>query len=419
MDNSTWTWRFARNHCCCYKYPYCSFLWRISNKRYHVGFSCKLYGDTFLSQPNAWLTREMKFGTLAAIRFSGSISNAVCAISLAWSDFGPISLAWANLSTTVVGILVTAAMMDTHLPKTPILSGIGQVFAFGGKITTISLLRSFAHGCPELFLGKLQSITDAGLFSRGQGLVSMFERLVVDAVNAVALPFFAKQNRQGHDIGKSFLEATALITVLGWSFLSCLGILTFPTTRLLYGAQWDSIVEPTRWLSIAMAFAIPAIICIPPLLVCGHITQVLIVTMLSTIVQVVCTGLGAMMGLLELSQMLILAAALSTTLWLILAKKTMAFLWRDLIKILVHSASVAVASSSLPFVISLILGWRSPDVFKTLLLSVPSAILGFLLAVWLAQHPIYSEMKRIFDVLKIHLMIEYYMIVNSNRYLFA
>jgi O-antigen/teichoic acid export membrane protein len=99
--------------------------------------------------------------------------------------------------------------------------------SFGGRITAVGFLSTIRNASPELFLGKLQGMTDTGLFSRGHGLVTLFERLIMDAVNAVAFPLFAKQMREGQEVTGLFLRAAALITVLGWSFLACLGILAF------------------------------------------------------------------------------------------------------------------------------------------------------------------------------------------------
>ena len=79
------------------------------------------------------------------------------------------------------------------------------------------------------------------------------KRLIMDAVNVVALPMYAKELREGGEITTTFLRATSLVTALGWSLLAFVGILAFPVIRVLYGPQWDATVDPTRWLAAAMA----------------------------------------------------------------------------------------------------------------------------------------------------------------------
>ncbi|WP_294251128.1 oligosaccharide flippase family protein [Propionivibrio sp.] len=117
--------------------------------------------------------------------------------------------------------------------------------SFGGKLTLNSLMNTLAIGAPELFLGKIQTMTAAGQFSRSLGLVSMFQRLIMDAVNAVALPYFAKQFRESKDYAASFIVAMELVTGLGWSFFAGICVLAYPAIHILYGDQWGDAVNPT------------------------------------------------------------------------------------------------------------------------------------------------------------------------------
>lgn len=352
----------------------------------------------FQALPYAWLTRDMKFGTLATIRVTGAVAQATFAIGLAWLDYGPISLAWANLAATVAGILLAASIVGSRLPWRPRFSGVRQVISFGGRLTGVSFLTTIRNASPELFLGKLQGMTETGLFSRGQGLVAMFERLVMDAVNAVSFPMYAKATREGSDVTSTFLRAAGLITVLGWSFLVCLGLLAFPLVRVLYGDQWDAAVDPTRWLAVAMLFAVPAHVCMVPMMATGAVGQVLRVATVTTCISVACAGIGAAFGLLALSRMMLPAAAISSLLWLYAAKKHVAFRWRDLLRMLGKSALCALAAGAVPLATSLAFGWRSTEFLATLLIAVPGAVAGFAGTAFLTRHPIWDEGMRALGV---------------------
>ncbi len=348
----------------------------------------------FQALPYAWLTREMRFGYLATIRMTGALAQAMCAIALAWWGFGPISLAWANLAATVAGIALAISLVGASLPWLPRFVGVRQVVSFGGRLTTVSFLTNLRNASPELFLGKLQGMHETGLFSRGQGLVVMFERLIMDGFNAVAFPLFAKQVREGQEMASSFLRAAALITALGWSFLACLGILAYPLIRVLYGSQWDEAVDPTRWLAAAMALAVPFHVCLAPMLATGAVSQVLRVAALSTCIYIGCAGIGAQFGLLTLSQLLLPAAALSSALWLYAAKQHVGFKWTSLFGGLGKSAIIAMATASIPLAVSMVLGWRASDILTTLLVAVPGAAAGFCAAAWLTRHAVWEEIAR-------------------------
>jgi O-antigen/teichoic acid export membrane protein len=355
----------------------------------------------FQALPYAWLTRGMEFKVLAYVRVTGALAQAACAIILAWRGVGAVSLAWANLAATLAGIALAVAIVGRKLPWIPRLAGARQVVSFGGRITAVTFLNTIRNASPELFLGKLQGMTETGLFSRAHGLVAMFERLIMDAVNAVAFPLFAKQMREGDNVSDSFIRAAALITALGWSFLACLGTLSFPVIRVLYGTQWDEAVDPTRWLAAAMIFAVPVYVCLAPMLASGAVTQVLRVAALSTGVSVTCTGIGAYLGLLPLSQLMLPAAVISSALWLHAAKSQVKFEWTDLSRALGKSALLAVGAAGIPFVVMMALGWRSNEILLTLLLAVPGAIAGFCMAAYVTRHAIWDEITRAVQALRV------------------
>ena len=101
----------------------------------------------------------------------------------------------------------------------------------------------------------------------GKGLVTMFQRLVMDAVNSVALPYFAKQSRESQNLERIVYgrDGTHYRSWAGRSF-SVSHLMAYPAIRILYGPQWDDAVDPARWLAIACVFSIPAAICPPPLI---------------------------------------------------------------------------------------------------------------------------------------------------------
>lgn len=348
----------------------------------------------FLAYPNAWLVREMRFGSIAAVRFIGALVHAASAITMAWLGYGPVSLAWANALTTVASIAAIFIFAHPSLPWRPTARGIGDVVSFGGKLTATSLMNTLSGGAPELLLGKISSMADAGLFSRGQGLVTMFQRLVMDAVNSVALPYFAKQSREAGSLGASFLVAMELITGLGWAFFFGIALMAYPAIRILYGPQWDNAVDPARWLAIACAVSIPAAICSPPLIAIGAINDVLKATLLSTIVTLVATVIGTTIGLLALSQCLIVSGVIASVIWIYTARKNISFSTAEMLFAWGKSMLVAIGASVASVIVILNWGWRSTELLVPALLSGAGGVLGALLLAWATKHHLWLEVSR-------------------------
>ena len=172
--------------------------------------------NPFGSLTYAWLMREMRIESVALMRFSASLSGAVVSTWLAWKGFGPISLAFGSLASTIVNAFMAVLYRPKSFPWLPGLGEIKRVLTFGSRLTFSSIVGVMSGSAPELLLGKLQDLTAAGLYSRSSGLVQMFHRLFVDAVGAVCLPWFARQAREQGGIAATFAKATAYITAFGW-----------------------------------------------------------------------------------------------------------------------------------------------------------------------------------------------------------
>jgi len=344
----------------------------------------------------AWWSREMQFQWIALMRFSGAVANASVAILLAWQGYGPVSLAWASLATTVASIAVAIALRPGNLPWLPGFREIRHVFSFGSRLTTISIVGTLSNGAPEAFLGRLQDMEQTGLLSRANGLVSMFDRLVMDAVGPVTLPLFARKAREGEALGELYLRALSLITVLGWSFLACLAITAYPVIRILYGGQWDGAVTMTQILCLSTAMALPMSISENLLIAKGFIKSVLSIVIVAALVKIIASLIGAYSGLHTLGWMLIASAVITSGIWLGKVKQVLDFKWRDILNVIIPSSLIALATSSPLLLLAISVGFRGK------ISELPQFIVGgllaaiiFALSARILKHPIYDEVDKI------------------------
>ncbi len=248
--------------------------------------------NPFGSLTYAALMRDMRYDAVAVMRFSSTLCGAVVSVWLAWRGHGPISLAWGSLCATTVNAGVATFYRPKHYPWLPGLKEIRRVLAFGTQLTSASIMTTVATAAPEFLLGKLQGLAAAAFYSRANGLVNLFSRLVTDAVYPVALSLFSKESRGGKDLSKSFLRALSYITVLSWSFCLALIFLAHPAVRLLYGDQWDQSVVLTRWLAGSMALLAPVPLCTAALLGSGNVRRIVFATSISA-ATTVCAALWA------------------------------------------------------------------------------------------------------------------------------
>ncbi len=356
--------------------------------------------NPFGSLTYAWLMREMRFESVAVMRFSSSVTGAVVSTWMAWKDFGPISLAFGSLASTVINAMIAVHFRPKSFPWLPGLKEVKRVLTFGSHLTASSIVVTLSNSAPELLLGKLQSLTSAGLFSRANGLVQMFHRLFVDAVGAVCLPWFAKESREQGSFVDPFLKATAYVTAFGWSFCIAVVCLAHPIIRALYGDQWDASVDLTRLIAVAMAFTVPAALCQTALLSSGAVKVIARVTVLSALQSVAFVALGASQGLMVLGAAMIVAAAVTATLWLRATAKHINLPVFGLLRTLGSSATVALFAGVGPLIALLTYGAHPASFVMPLVVGGFGGFAGFIAGVIVFHHPLKEEMLMVWSKIK-------------------
>ncbi|CAD5375225.1 conserved membrane hypothetical protein [Rubrivivax sp. A210] len=304
--------------------------------------------NPFGSMTYAWLIREMSFQRLAVMRFFSSLAGAVASVILAWQDFGPLSLALGNLAATCVNAAIGAWFRPAHFSWLPGRHELRRVLKFGGTTSATNIIWDFAIGAPELLLGRLQTLGAAGYYSRANGLTMMFQRLVLDATNAVAMPLFAREHRQGGNTSASFLRATSYVTALGWSFFIGLALMAGPTVRVLYGDQWDFSARITQVLAIGMCIALPAAMCQTLLLALGRVATIMRTTAFLVPVQVACIAVGATSGALQAAVGFAVAQIVAVSAWLLVTRSAIGFEFQGLLRVLARSAALALLVAIVP-----------------------------------------------------------------------
>ena len=356
--------------------------------------------NPFGSLTHAWLTRELRYEAIALTRFVSTLAGALLSIALALRNHGPMALALGNLASTAVNAALLLPLRPRWFPWLPGLRDVRRVISFGGALTSANLLWSFAKGAPELLLGKLQSLTAAGLYSRASGLVAMFQRFVTDVVHGVALSWFAREARRGGDYSQAFVRATGYVTAIGWTFCLLIVCLAHPIIWVLFGPQWVGAVDLARLLAVALAFGVPVTLCFAALVAAGAVTSVLKATVASTFVMIVLAVPAAWFGLLSMGWANIVAAAFDAALFMWLTQTKIGFQWAALRASLLKSGSVALCAALAPAAALLGFGARPDEIVAPIAVGTLGGAVGFLAGVVAFGHPIREELLRLWG--KVH-----------------
>jgi O-antigen/teichoic acid export membrane protein len=226
-----------------------------------VGQVMRLQAVSFLLIPfgavtMAWFRREMNFKPMMIAGIAANLTSFAVVVFLAYRGFSYMSMAWSSLAGVIVTVLVSLWLRPAHFPRWPGKRGIAKVLHFGKFASGIYILGSLGKGAPEMIIGRALDAAAVGLFSRANGLVEIFNRLVLRAVMPVYLPFFAKAVRDEGSPSPGLLRAMAYLTAVGWPFLAFMALAAFAVVRLMYGAQWMEAVPLAKIVCLAAAVEI-------------------------------------------------------------------------------------------------------------------------------------------------------------------
>ncbi|MFT5721802.1 MAG: O-antigen/teichoic acid export membrane protein [Motiliproteus sp.] len=207
------------------------------------------------------LRREMKFKVLFWINILSTLANSVTGVVLAYLGYGYMSLAWAVVAGTATTLILALILRPKNAYLLPSTKEFRAVFSYGTKSSIASIAIELGQNSPELIIGRTMNFESVGIFSRAMGLASLFNKLIMSGVQSVALPFFAKANREATGIEEPSSRSITYLLSLAWPFYAFMAIYAEELITILYGNQWLASVDIAKLLCLVFSIRIvPSII---------------------------------------------------------------------------------------------------------------------------------------------------------------
>ncbi len=349
----------------------------------------------FGTTTNALLKREMEFGKLALINTVGSIARSLTKVSLAYAGFSYMSLAWGSIAgifLTVVGFIVwgwkyrVTGLSFVHWRR---------VLHFGSNRTISDVAAQLGSESPNLIIGKMLGMDGAGLYSRGYGLVSMFRSNFIGAIQTVAFPAFAREHREYAKAPQLFLKALVYVTGISWPFFACGVILAYPIINIMFGDQWNAAVPLTRWLCGAAMIGTLIYQCNGFLVALGRVRTVTRVEVQYQLARVGITVAAAFYSLEAVAAVQVLVYLIAVVLYYRQMRVYEALAMRTVIRALVPSALVTLATCIVPIAVVLTPHFLARHMVAAFAVAVIGGCGAWMLAIVFARHPLRDELKRV------------------------
>jgi O-antigen/teichoic acid export membrane protein len=356
-----------------------------------IGFLLVPFGAVTM----AWFRRELNFRPVMICNVAGNVTSFAVSIGMAWAGFGYMSLAWSN----VIAIAVTVALSVWYRPATfphwPSLRGVSDVFHFSKFVSLMYIMIQVARGLPEMVIGRALGAVEVAMFSRGGGLVEMFNRLVMRSVWTVCMPFLAKIDREQGTIAPAYARSVAYVTAVGWPVLAFLALGAFSAIRIVYGPQWDAAVPIAQILCITCAIDLIHNMSREALLTRGLAKEANTLQVILTLLLLVGLLLGVPFGLVgeALGVMGAVACGVVVSQWFLL--RCVGLHARDLAKACAPSATLCALSISPAAIWCALTGVTEDNYIVFGVGGFAVTFATWLVAIHLLRHPLLSELEPI------------------------
>jgi O-antigen/teichoic acid export membrane protein len=221
----------------------------------------------------AYHRRELNYQPILIVGLGSNITAFVASTVLAWFGFSYLALAWSSLASITVTVGLSLFFRPKGFPSLPGLKEIRSVLHFGKHVSGIYLFGQIGKNAPEAVIGRVLDMASVAFYSRGNGLMELFNRTVLKAVTPICLPYFSQSIREGSSVREGYLKAVILITGIGWSFFAFVGISAYSIVRLLYGPQWMPSVALAQVLCVAAIVQLPYHLANEVLIAIGRVDQ--------------------------------------------------------------------------------------------------------------------------------------------------
>lgn len=198
-----------------------------------------------------WLSRHMKFKSLALRSLISIIAGGVIGIVMAVQGWGLTALIAQQLITSVVGVIflwgTTAWRPSFRTDKKSITD-----LLFSAKHIMLTGLANFANGQSDTFFAAYYlGPVATGVYNAAKRITFALNALVSTALGKVSLPVFAVIQKNPETLKISFLKAVAYTTLLTAPFYAGIIALSPDFVLILLGESWADVAPVLAVLTVA------------------------------------------------------------------------------------------------------------------------------------------------------------------------
>lgn len=197
------------------------------------------------------LTRELNFKTQSKATLASSLFSGTIGVLLAWQGFGVWSLAYQQVSNAVFRVVFLWFFSKWRPSWIFSLQSLKEMFGFGSKLLTSSLLNTIFDNIYLIFIGKFFSAADLGYFTRANNLQRLPSSTLSGIISRVALPVFSSIQQNKTLLKRGMKKALSILVLINFPLMIGIAVTSRPLVLVLLTEKWLPCVPYLQLLSFA------------------------------------------------------------------------------------------------------------------------------------------------------------------------
>ncbi|HWA52050.1 MAG TPA: oligosaccharide flippase family protein [Patescibacteria group bacterium] len=179
---------------------------------YALGIS--LFFSSLKTIPSVLLERHLKFERLAFVNIIENLIYNLILVFLAWKGLGITSYTVSFLASGIVGVILIYFMQPWKIGISFSLPTLKHLLKFGIPYQANTFIALLKDQAPILLLGKIVGLEGVGYLTWAQGWAQAPLRIVMDNVQRVSFPAFARMQDDKSELSKTLTRTIFFITFL-------------------------------------------------------------------------------------------------------------------------------------------------------------------------------------------------------------
>jgi O-antigen/teichoic acid export membrane protein len=354
----------------------------------------------FASIGFARLRRDMKFEAILRLGILSTLAHSATSIVLSAAGFGAMGLVWASIAAIVVSLIGNYYYYPRDLLLVPSLREWRRIADYSAFATGGYILTEVNERTPDLVVGRILGFASAGLYSRANGFISLFERALMQAIAPVLLSKLASLNRDKQDLKAPFLTSLGYTTVVAWPLLGMMSILSFPIVQIVFGSQWLGAVTAAQILCIAAGFKVLGRPSLALFSAVGAARRLLAVQAIAVPIEIVAVVVGSFYSIETAAIGSVFGSFALAVLSLHNVKSVIRSTWQDFFGTILKGIVISVTSLAAPVLIFIFYPITASDMWLPTAVVAASGTVSWFISIVVMRHPLGAEIRLLFNTLR-------------------